>query len=158
MGIVVEATELPGRRAQRLLAGMAEGRVAEIVRQRHRLGQILVQRQHPRDRARDLGHLERMGQPGAVIVAFVLHEDLGLVLETAKGGRMDDPVAVALVGGAGGAFRLAMEPAAACLGPRRGRRKRSRRLENRAQKTARRQGLADFMGSTAFAPAATRTT
>ena len=33
------------RGVQRLLAGMAERRVAEIVRQRHRLGEILVEPQ-----------------------------------------------------------------------------------------------------------------
>ena len=39
----VEAAERRHRRVQRLLAGMAERRVAEIVGQRHRLGQILVE-------------------------------------------------------------------------------------------------------------------
>ena len=51
-------------------------------------------------RARDLGDLDRMGEARAVIIALVLDEDLGLVLEAAEGGGMDDAVAVALVTGA----------------------------------------------------------
>ncbi len=96
MGVVIEAAERRGRRVQRFLAGMAERRVAEIMGERQRLGQILVQRQHAREAAGDLGHFQRMGQARAVIVAFMLDEDLGLVLEAAKGGGMDDAVAVAL--------------------------------------------------------------
>ena len=46
--VVVEAAEPGQRLVERRLAGMAEGAVAEIVRQRDRLGQILVD---PRARA-----------------------------------------------------------------------------------------------------------
>ena len=54
---------------QRVLAGMAERRVAEIVDERHAFRQILVQLQRARQRAGDLRHLDRVGQPGAVMVA-----------------------------------------------------------------------------------------
>ncbi len=110
MGIVIEAAERRRRRGKRFFAGMAERRVAEVVRQRDRLGQILVQRQHPRDGAGDLRHFQRMGHPRAVIIAFVLHEDLRLVLEAAERGGMDDAVAVALVTGARRAFGLGIKP------------------------------------------------
>ena len=85
LGVVVEPA--PGRhqRLQRLLAGMAERRMPEVVRQRHRLGQLLVQPEHPRHRARHLRHLDRVGQPRAVVVALVLDEDLGLVLQPPEG-------------------------------------------------------------------------
>ena len=85
MGIVVEAANVPGHGVQRFLAGMAEGRVAQVMRQRHRLGQVFVHRQGARQAARQLRHFQRMGQPGAVIIAFMLHKDLGLVLEAAEG-------------------------------------------------------------------------
>ncbi len=42
------------------------------------------------------GHLERVGHPRAEVVALGSDEDLRLVLEAAKGLRVDDPVAVAL--------------------------------------------------------------
>ncbi len=83
---------------QRILSGVAEGRVAKVMRQCHRLGQFDVEAKRAGDGARDLRHLDRMGQTGAVIVAFVLHEDLGLVLQPAKGRGMDDTVPIALKG------------------------------------------------------------
>ena len=43
LGVVVEAAVRLHRRVQRLLAGMAERRVAEIVGERHRLAEILVE-------------------------------------------------------------------------------------------------------------------
>jgi hypothetical protein len=39
-----------------------------------------------------------MGEPGAVIISFMVDEDLGLVLEAAKGGAVDNAVAIPLVG------------------------------------------------------------
>jgi hypothetical protein len=85
---------------------MAEGRVAEVMGQRHGLGQVLVEAQRAGHGAGDLRHLQRMGQAGAEIVALMLHEDLRLVLEPPEGRGMDDPVAVALERGAEGAFLL----------------------------------------------------
>ena len=111
--IVVEAAE--GREAgiERALAGMAERRMAEIVGQRQRLGEVFVDAERARQRARHLRDFERMGEPGAVVVALVEHEDLRLVLEAAEGGRMDDAVAVAAEGAAALAGRLGVQPAAA---------------------------------------------
>ena len=102
---------------QLVLAGVAERRMAEVVRQRDRLGQILVQPQRPRQRPRDLRHLQRMGQPGAVVVALVRDEDLGLLLQPPEGGGMDDPVAVALEGASGAPIPL---PGSAARGSSRG--------------------------------------
>ena len=85
---------------------MAERRVAEIVGQRHRLAEILVEPQRAADGAGDLRHLERMGEPRAVVVALVIDEDLRLVLQPPERRRMDDAVAVALERAAAGRFRL----------------------------------------------------
>ncbi len=104
---------------ERGFAGVTEGRMAEVVRQRQRLREILVEPEGTRDRARDLLHLERMREPCAVMVAFVEDEDLRLVLEPAEGGGMDDPVAIAPEVVARGARRLRMQPSAA-LGRDRG--------------------------------------
>ena len=65
---------------QRPFAGMAKRRMAEVMRQRQRLRQILIQTELPGQRAGDLCHFERVGQPGAVMIALVEHEDLGFVL------------------------------------------------------------------------------
>ena len=50
------------------------------------------------------------------MIAFVEHEDLGLVLQAPKGGRMNDPVAVAPERAAGLARGLRKQPAAAAIG------------------------------------------
>ncbi len=81
---------------ERLLAEMAEGRMAEIVRQRDRLGEVLVQAERAGQRPRDAGDLDGMGHPRPVMVARAVEEDLRLVLEPAEGAAVDDPVAVAL--------------------------------------------------------------
>ncbi len=86
------------RAVERLLAGVAEGRVAEVVPEADRLGQVLVQPQRPRDGARDPAGLERVREPRAVVVALRGDEDLRLVLQPPEALRVHDPVAVALEG------------------------------------------------------------
>ena len=110
---MIEAAERTEAIIERALAGMTERRMAEIVGERQRLGKIFVEPQPPRQRARDLRHFERMGEPGAVMVAFVEHENLGLVLEPAERGRVNDAVAVAAKRAAASARRLGIKPAAA---------------------------------------------
>jgi len=58
----------------------------------HLAGQVA---EHPGDRTADLGRLQAVRQPGPVVVALVVDEDLGLVLEAAERGAVDDPVPVA---------------------------------------------------------------
>ena len=82
---------------QDLLARVAERRVPEVVPERARLGEVLVQAEGARDRPRDLRDLERVREPRAVVVALERDEDLRLVLEPPERARVDDPVAVALV-------------------------------------------------------------
>src|SRR4051794_19647446 len=98
MLVVTEAAEaaLAEQLVERLLAGVAERRGADIVANRDRLGQILVQAQRPRDAARDPGRLERVREPGAEVVALRVDEDLRLVAQPPERLRVDDPVAVAL--------------------------------------------------------------
>ena len=64
---------------------MAEGRMTEVVGERQGLGEVFVELQRPRQGAGDLRHLERVGEPGAVVVALVVEEDLGLFLQPAEG-------------------------------------------------------------------------
>ena len=78
--IVVKAAIGRHQRLHRVFASVAERGVAQIMRQRHGLGQIGVQPQHPGNRARHLRHLDGMGQPCAIIIAFMFDKDLCLVL------------------------------------------------------------------------------
>ena len=113
---MIEAAMVAHQLIELALAGMAERRVAEIMGERQGFGQVLVEPERPGDGAGDLGDLDRMGESGAVMIALVIDEDLGLVLEPAEGGGMDDAVAVALEGGARRASGSGREPAAALAG------------------------------------------
>ena len=79
------AAALAQGRVERLLAGVAEGRVAEVVAEPDRLGQVLVEAERAGDGAGDPAGLERVGEAGAVVVALGGDEDLGLVLEPPEG-------------------------------------------------------------------------
>src|SRR6516162_1019067 len=111
--IVIEAAAGGEAAIERALAGMAERGMAEVVGERQRLGQILVEPERASERAGNLRDLERMGQTGAKMIALMEDEDLGLVREPPERGRMDDAVAIAAEGVAGRAHRLRVEPAAA---------------------------------------------
>src|SRR6188508_1367321 len=87
---------LANRGIEHLLARVAEGRMAEVVAERDRLGEVLVQPERARHSARDAARLERVREPGAVVVALRRDEDLRLVLQAPERLRVHDPVAVAL--------------------------------------------------------------
>ena len=112
LDVVVEPAPALHPRLQHILSRMAERRVAEIMAKADGLGEIGVETQRPGQRPRDLRHLKRMGQPGAEMVALVGYEDLGLLLQPPEGRGMDDAVAVAREGCAGGAGLLGIQPAA----------------------------------------------
>ena len=115
LGVVVEAALGLEHGIERILAGVAEGAVAEVVGERHRLGQILVEAERARRGTGDLRDLERVGEPGAEMIALVADEHLGLVLEAPERGAVDDPVAVALEGAAQRLLGLEMAPPPASL-------------------------------------------
>ena len=77
---------------------MAERRMADIVGEAKRLGQILVEPERAGDGAADLGDFEAVGEPDPEMIAVGSDEDLGLVAKPPERDRMDDPVAVALEG------------------------------------------------------------
>src|SRR5262249_33565248 len=105
---------VPGHELAQLLSPrVAERRMADVVAERDRLDERLVQSQRPADRARDLRDLERVGHARAVVVAGAVDEDLRLVIEAAEsaagGGAVADGREVAAVRG----WRLRVLAAAA---------------------------------------------
>ena len=113
--VVVEAAVGAHAVVESVLAGVPERRVPEVVRQRERLGEILVEAEGAGDGAGDLAYLEGVGEPRAVVVALMEDEHLRLMLEPPKGGGVDDPVTVALELAARrrGCFRVKTAPARA---------------------------------------------
>ena len=92
--VVIEAAR--HQVAQHALAGVAKRRVAQVVPERDRFGQLLMQVQHLGDGPRDLRHLQRVRQPRAIVIPGRREEDLRLVLQAAERLAVDHPVAVAL--------------------------------------------------------------
>src|SRR5262245_27578399 len=92
---------------------MAEGWMPQVVGQRQGLGQILIQPEQARDGARNLGHLQAMGQSRAVVVAFVKNKHLRLVGEAPERGGVHDAVSIALERCAHRTGGFAIKPAAA---------------------------------------------
>jgi len=68
MEVAVEA--LAQAAIEHVLADVPERRVAEVVPEPDRLDQVLVEAQRARNGARDPGHLERVREAGAVVVAL----------------------------------------------------------------------------------------
>ncbi len=69
--VVLEAAVFLHRGVEPLLARVAERRMAEVVGERQRLGEVLVQLERARQAARELRDFQRMGEPRAVMVALV---------------------------------------------------------------------------------------
>ena len=86
----------PRNGRERLLAQVPERRVAQVVPERDRLGEVLVQPERAGGRPGDLRDLERVGQAHPVVIALGREEHLRLVLQPAERLRVQDPVAVAL--------------------------------------------------------------
>jgi len=77
-------------------ARVRERRMPDIVRERQRFGQILVQTEHPGDRAGDLRHLDRVRQAVAEVIRDAGSKYLRLIFETPERARVYDPVSVPL--------------------------------------------------------------
>ena len=77
---------------------MAERGMAEIMGERQGLSQVLVDCEGARECTGDLRDLQAVGEAGAIVIALVIDEDLGLVIEPPEGRRMEDAVAIAGIG------------------------------------------------------------
>ena len=108
VAVVLEAAVLAHALVEGGFAGVAERRMAQVVQEGDRLGQVLVEAELAGDGAADLGDFEGVRQAGAVVVAGLVDEHLGLVHEPAKRGGVDDAIAVALIEGAKRMRRLRM--------------------------------------------------
>src|SRR4051812_33200736 len=94
------------------LACVSERRMSEVVPERDRLRQFLVEAQHLGDAAGDLRNFERVSQARAVVIAGWSKEDLRLVLQASKRLAVDDAIAVALERWPDRILRLRTEPSA----------------------------------------------
>src|SRR5262249_1913116 len=77
--VVIEATVPRHAVVERLLAGVTEWRVPQVVREGDRLREILIESERARDRPGDLRDLNAVREAGPVVIALVVDEHLGLV-------------------------------------------------------------------------------
>src|SRR5262249_45640982 len=80
----------------RRLARVAEWGMPDVVNESNRLRKVFVEVEEPRDGTGDLGSFQCVRQPGPVVIALVVDENLCLVLEPAKRPAVDDPIPVPL--------------------------------------------------------------
>ena len=116
MKVVVKAEREAAQAAvESLFAGVAKGRMADVVHQREGLGQFRIQPQSRGQRARYLGHLQRVRQAAAKVVgrrsSRQPREDLGLARQPAKGARVQNPGGVPGESRAIGMRRFGMDAA-----------------------------------------------
>lgn len=113
LGVMIEAAVRSHEFVEHILASVAKWRVAKIMRQGKRLGEIVVEAERASKRARDLTDFERVGEPGTEMVSLVRNKDLRLVGEPPESRAMDDAVAIALKYRARWRMRLRDQPSAA---------------------------------------------
>lgn len=111
--IVIEARAVNAHQlVEFVLAGMAEGRMADIVNERESLGELRIEAEGGGHRASDLRDFESMGEPIAKMIGVANGKDLRLGFEAAESARVDDAVAVSRVDAAVGMRRLRIAAAA----------------------------------------------
>ena len=111
------------------LAGMAERRMADVVDQRERFGELGIQAENRGHGASNLRDLQRVCQAVAEMVGIAGRKDLRLSFETAESAGMDDAVAVTRVGAAVGMRRLLITPATRLLRAHRPRSRSGRSID-----------------------------
>ena len=109
---MIEAAVVLEQAVEGFLAGMAEGRMSEVMRESNGFGQIFIESERAGQGASDRRDFHGVGQSCAVMVAGAIEEDLGFVFETAKGSRMDDAGDIALVFATPAVRRLRVEASA----------------------------------------------
>ena len=95
--LLVMAETFRQKVVQRPFPDVSVGGVPQVVPQGDGFGEIFVQAERTGQRARDLGDLQRMGQPGTVVIPLRGEKHLRLEFQAAEGLAVDDPVPVALV-------------------------------------------------------------
>src|SRR5712664_2536951 len=109
--IVIEIATVRAHQFVKLsLAGVAEGRMANVVNESESFGELGVQAQSGSDGARDLRDFKSVRQAVAKVVRIERGENLRLGFETPEGSRVNDAVAISRISAAVGMVRLRVAP------------------------------------------------
>lgn len=94
-----------------LFAGVAEGRMAEVMTERDAFGEIFIESERPCEVAADLGDFHGVGEARTHVVVRSRHKHLRLPLQSSKSLRVNDAITVALKGEAGLILWFRVDPA-----------------------------------------------
>ena len=98
MQIVVEAIAVFAHAfVEFLFAGVAEGRMPDVVHERERFGKIAIDVQRAGNGAGDLRHFESVREPVAEMIGKTHGENLRFGFQPAERARMNDAIAVTRV-------------------------------------------------------------
>jgi len=81
------------------LTGMAEGRMAEVMTQGNRFGEVFVQAQGSSHSPGDLADFKGMSQSGPVMITFRREKNLRLILQTTESFTMQNAISINLKDG-----------------------------------------------------------
>src|SRR6266478_407811 len=99
MQVVIEAfAKAPHQAVQFLFPGVPEGRMANVVSQCERFGQVFVDPDHAGDSPRNLRNFDGVSEAVAEVIRYSRREHLRLVLKPSKSPRVHDTVTIALKG------------------------------------------------------------
>src|SRR5260363_211754 len=98
--IVFKAAVFAHACVERVLPGMAERRMTEIVRERNRFDERFIPAQIARDRTRNLRHYQAMREPGPEQISFIIDKNLRFVFQPSERSAMNTPDTVTLKFGA----------------------------------------------------------
>jgi hypothetical protein len=81
------------------LTGMAEGRMAEVMTQGNRFGEVFVQAQGSSHSPGDLAYFKGMSQSGSVVVPFRREKNLRLILQATESFTIQNAISINLKNG-----------------------------------------------------------
>src|SRR5260363_58175 len=87
--IVFKAAVFAHACVERVLPGMAERRMTEIVRERNRFDERFIHAQIARDRTRNLRHFQAMREPGPEQIAFMIDKNLRFAFQPSERSAMN---------------------------------------------------------------------
>ena len=95
LGVALEAAARGGELVESTFAVVAIGRMADVVGQSGHIHQVGIAAERDRHAAADLGDFQRVGEPGARVVALPGTDHLRLIRQSAEGRAVQHPGPVA---------------------------------------------------------------
>jgi hypothetical protein len=93
---MVKAAEISHCGFERILTGMSERGMADVVGETQGFGQIFVEAKRSGNRPANLSHFKTMGKANAIMISVRRHEYLSFPSQPTKRDRVNDAITIAL--------------------------------------------------------------